>query len=94
MEGAKEKHTPRAIKERRHWVTFWQMLTLFGIGLGLCGLSGDRFFSMPRFARQFARQDKRIGANRFQKFQPAMLADRPLGFEQATANLTLNLALR
>ncbi len=65
MEGAKEKHTPRAIKERRHWVTFWQMLTLFGIGLGLCGLSGDRFFSMPRFARQFARQDKQIGANRF-----------------------------
>ncbi len=38
MEAAKEKHTPRAIKERRHWVAFRQMLALFGIGLRLCGL--------------------------------------------------------
>ena len=38
MEAAKEKHTPRAIEERRHWVAFRQMLALFGIGLRLCGL--------------------------------------------------------
>jgi predicted MPP superfamily phosphohydrolase len=40
MEAGKEKHTPRAIKERRHWVTFWLMLALFGILLRICGLYG------------------------------------------------------
>jgi len=56
--------------------------------------SGDKFFSMPRFARQFVRQEKQNRREQVSKIQPPMLADRPLGFEQATANLTLNLALR
>ncbi len=38
MEAAKEKHTPSAVKTRRHWVVFKQMLSLFGWGLRLCGL--------------------------------------------------------
>jgi predicted MPP superfamily phosphohydrolase len=38
MEAGKEKHTPRAIKERRHWVAFRLMLALFGILLRICGL--------------------------------------------------------
>jgi len=38
MEVGKEKHTPSAIKERRHWVAFKQMLALFGIMLRICGL--------------------------------------------------------
>ena len=38
MEAGKEKHTPRAIKERRHWVAFRQMLALFGVMLRICGL--------------------------------------------------------
>ncbi len=38
MEAAKEKHTPRAVKERRHWVAFRWLLALFGVGLRLAGL--------------------------------------------------------
>ncbi len=38
MEAAKEKHTPRAVKTRRHWVAFKQMLALFGLGLRIFGL--------------------------------------------------------
>ena len=38
MEAAEEKHTPRAVKERRHWVAFRRLLALFGVGLRLCGL--------------------------------------------------------
>ena len=38
MEAGKEKHTPGAVKTRRHWVAFKQMLALFGLGLRLCGL--------------------------------------------------------
>jgi predicted MPP superfamily phosphohydrolase len=38
MEAGKEKHTPSAVKTRRHWVAFKQMLALFGLGLRLCGL--------------------------------------------------------
>jgi len=38
MEAAKEKHTPRAVKERRHWVAFRWLLALFGVALRLSGL--------------------------------------------------------
>ncbi len=38
MEAAEEKHTPSAVKTRRHWGAFKQMLSLFGWGLRLCGL--------------------------------------------------------
>jgi predicted MPP superfamily phosphohydrolase len=38
MEAAGEKHTPRAVKGRRHWVAFRRLLTLFGVGLRLSGL--------------------------------------------------------
>ncbi len=38
MEAGHEKHTPRAIEERRHWVAFRQMLALFGLMLRICGL--------------------------------------------------------
>lgn len=38
MEAGKEKHTPRAVEERRHWVAFKQMLVLFGLLLRICGL--------------------------------------------------------
>jgi predicted MPP superfamily phosphohydrolase len=38
MEAAEEKHTPRAVKERRHWVAFRWLLALFGVGLRLSGL--------------------------------------------------------
>ena len=40
MEAGKEKHTPRAVRTRRHWVAFRQMLVLFGLGLRLFGLYG------------------------------------------------------
>ncbi len=40
MEAAKEKHTPSAVKTRRHWVAFRQALSLFGWSLRLCGLYG------------------------------------------------------
>ncbi len=40
MEVGKEKHTPRAVRTRRHWVAFKQMLALFGLGLRLFGLYG------------------------------------------------------
>ena len=38
MEAAEEKHTPRGVKERRHWVAFRRLLALFGVGLRLSGL--------------------------------------------------------
>jgi len=38
MEAGKEKHTPRSVEERRHWVAFKQMLVLFGLLLRICGL--------------------------------------------------------
>ncbi len=38
MEAGEEKHTPSAVKTRRHRVAFKQMLSLFGWGLRLCGL--------------------------------------------------------
>ncbi len=38
MEAAEEKHTPREVKERRHWVAFRRLLALFGVGLRLFGL--------------------------------------------------------
>lgn len=38
MEAGKEKHTPRAIKQRRHWVAFRQVLGLFGVALRASGL--------------------------------------------------------
>ena len=38
MEAAEEKHTPRAVKERRHWAAFKWMLALVGVGLRLSGL--------------------------------------------------------
>ena len=38
MVAAEEKHTPRAVKERRHWVAFRWLLALFGVGLQLFGL--------------------------------------------------------
>ncbi len=38
MEAGLEKHTPRAIKETRHWVAFRQMLALFGQLLRIFGL--------------------------------------------------------
>ncbi len=38
MEAGKEKHTPSAVKTRRHWVVFKQALRWFGWGLRLCGL--------------------------------------------------------
>ncbi len=38
MEAAGEKHTPRAVKKRRHWVAFRRLLGLFGLGLRLTGL--------------------------------------------------------
>ncbi len=38
MEADEEKHTPRAVKERRHWVAFRWLLALFGVGLRLSGL--------------------------------------------------------
>ena len=38
MESGKEKHTPRAVKKRRHWDLFKQLIALFGIGLRLIGL--------------------------------------------------------
>jgi len=38
MEAAEEKHTPRAVKKRRHWVAFRRLLALFGLGLRLSGL--------------------------------------------------------
>jgi len=38
MEAAEEKHTPRGVKERRHWVAFRRLLALFGVGLRLFGL--------------------------------------------------------
>ncbi len=38
METGKEKHTPRTITERRHWVVFRQMLAVFGVVLRVCGL--------------------------------------------------------
>jgi predicted MPP superfamily phosphohydrolase len=38
MEAAKEKHTPRGGKERRHWVAFRRLLALFGILLRVSGL--------------------------------------------------------
>ena len=40
MEAAKEKHGPRAVKTRRQWVAFKQMLALFGLGLRIFGLYG------------------------------------------------------
>ncbi len=38
MEAGKEKHTPGAVKTRRHWIALKHMLRLFGWGLRLCGL--------------------------------------------------------
>ena len=38
MEAGKEKHTPSAVKTRRHWIAFKQLLSLFSWGLRLCGL--------------------------------------------------------
>jgi predicted MPP superfamily phosphohydrolase len=38
MEAGKEKHTPRAIEQRRHWVAFRQILALFGVVLRISGL--------------------------------------------------------
>ena len=38
MEAADEKHTPRAVENRRHWVAFGRLLALFGAGLRFFGL--------------------------------------------------------
>ncbi len=38
MESAEEKHTPRAVKKRRHWVIFRRLMALFGVALRLSGL--------------------------------------------------------
>ena len=38
MEAAEEKHTPRGVQERRHWVAFRRLLALFGVALRLSGL--------------------------------------------------------
>ena len=43
MEAGEEKHTPIAVKPRRHRVAFKQMLRLFGCGLRLCGLYARGF---------------------------------------------------
>ncbi len=38
MEAANEKHTPRTVKKRRHWVAFRRLLALLRVGLRLSGL--------------------------------------------------------
>ncbi len=58
MEAGKEKHTPKAIKERRHWVAFRQMLAVFGLMLRLCGLY-ERGIRNARNIRQH--HDRRRG---------------------------------
>lgn len=91
MEVGKEKHTPRGIMERRHWVAFRQMLTLFGVGLRLCGLYGRgvRNAQDIRLTRLDLAFDGLPDA--FDGFRMLQLSDLHVDFLSETLDAALNL---
>ncbi len=91
LEAGKEKHTPRAIEERRHWAVFKQMLALFGLMLRICGLY-ERGIRNPRNIRL-----KRLDLGfqdlppEFDGFRIPQLSDLHVDFQPETLDAALEL---
>jgi len=92
MEAGNEKHTPRAIEERRHWIAFRQMLALFGFMLRICGLY-ERGVRNARNVR-LKRLDLRFQElpAEFDGFRILHLSDLHVDFLPETLDAALELA--